>query len=41
MMDCNKVLESGKLASIGMLMLHWPFLSVSLFVLYPWVSTFV
>ena len=31
MMDCNKVLESGKLASIGMLMLHWPFF-VCLFV---------
>ena len=41
MMDCNKVLESGKLASIGMLMLHWPFF-VCLFVcFYPWVSTFV
>ena len=41
MMDCNKVLESGKLASIGMLMLHWPSF-VCLFVcFYPWVSTFV
>ena len=32
MMGCNEVLESGKLASIEMLMLHWPFLFFCLFV---------
>ena len=34
MMGCNEVLESGKLASIKMLMLHWPFLFFCLFVFF-------
>ena len=39
MMGYNEVLESGKLASIEMLMLHWPFLFFCLFVcLFFWLT---